>query len=166
MITGSTGYATEIKWVYFLGNTDNRRYKQRDGPYMLSLDTQFPQAVKFTDVSKRERENYILFDLENEFGTLQIRIFKSENKKMQYEVRNIVDKMPARFNDHDANVELFVSYNSGLKNDREFLTDSNGLKLIHRKYGDEGKYNEIPFNLEKNMYPVNRIISTKDKVTE
>lgn len=85
---------------------------------------------------------------------------------MQYEVRNMIHKFSARMNNKDENVELFVSYNSGLKNEREFLTDSNGLKLIKRKYGFEGKYNEIPFNLEMNMYPVTRLISTQDKVTK
>jgi hypothetical protein len=62
-------------------------------------------------------------------------------------------------------MELFVSYQNGLKNDRKFQTDSNGLKMIDRIYGHEGKYNEIPFNIEMNMYPTNRIIRTEDSTT-
>ena len=47
-------------------------------------------------------------------------------------------------------------------NNREFYTDSNGLHTIKRVYGRETRYNEPPTDVEKNIYPINKLVFAKD----
>lgn len=63
---------------------------------------------------------------------------------------------------HNHNTELFVSYQSEMINNREFYTDSNGLHMVQRVYGKETRYNEPPIDLEKNLYPINKLIMARD----
>lgn len=116
-------------------------------------------------MSVRERDDYFLVEASNIYGRSEIRLFKDASRDLEYEIHHVMLPMPAMEGSSSANLELFVSYQSGLKNLRKFKTDSNGLMMVDRVYGFEGKYNEIPFNLEMNIYPVNRIITTKDETT-
>jgi hypothetical protein len=149
--------------VLFRGNTGHRLRKQNDGPYVLSLASQEIKRLSFESLSFRERDDYYLIEASNHYGRTEIKIQKDAKSDLEYEIRHVMYPMPAMDGGSSANLELFVSYQSGLKNLRKFKTDSNGLTMIDRVYGHEGKYNEIPFNIETNIYPVNRIITTKDE---
>ena len=164
-IRGTNGYLVRLSWVMFRGNTNHRFRKQNDGPYILSLDGQGIARLDFEGLSYRERDAYYIVEASNQYGRTEIKIFKDSLKDLEYEMRHVMYPMPSMQMNSAANLELFVSYQSGLKNQRKFRTDSNGLMMVDRVYGFEGKYNEIPFNIEMNMYPVNRIISTKDETS-
>lgn len=112
---------------------------------------------------------------EQDYGTMEIRIQKNGSsafdERFCLEFLHHVDPIPTRvLNDsagsewHNFNTELFVLYSSKIKNNREFYTDSNGLFMIKRIYGEETRYNEPPIDIEKNLYPINKLILTRDLV--
>jgi len=62
--------------------------------------------------------------------------------------------------------EVIIRYQSGIKSDSTFYTDSNGKEMVKRVYNKRGPSYPIPYNISEpvagNYYPVNAMITLDD----
>jgi hypothetical protein len=62
---------------------------------MLSLDSQKYTRISLSELQYTETDDYFKIESANAFGTIEILVFKSETRKMEFEVRNRVNVMYA-----------------------------------------------------------------------
>jgi len=146
----------DVSWARFVGKSKaDSSGKSQEGAYVLSLDSQFPQKQRFTNLRYTEMEKHfsIIADVyERNYGSFEIRIPKNGSSDFDerfclefyhnlnpIDTKILHDEKLAQW--HNVNTELFVLYSSMIKNNREFYTDSNGLFMIRRIYGEDTRYN-------------------------
>lgn len=149
-------YFVDVSWARFVGKSKaDSSGKSQEGAYVLSLDSQFPQKQRFTNLRYTEMEKHfsIIADVyERNYGSFEIRIPKNGSSDFDerfclefyhnlnpIETKILHGEKLAQW--HNINTELFVLYSSMIKNNREFYTDSNGLFMVRRIYGEDTRYN-------------------------
>lgn len=160
-ILGDNNYRFQVSWAKYY----SLQYP-RAGLYALSFDYQ-PEILKIDNLSYAETQTKFIIKAEyKNLGKMEIILKKKNFNKgpMPLEFVHHVNKEFPNFltKRERKSFEIVVFYKTQIEHEGFFYTDSNGLDLVKRRYASASNYSEIPYKVEENYYPINRILLMND----
>ena len=185
LITSKNQFEVELGCRIYYGV---HRYDKKNpaGSYIMSFESQTGQNAKLKNLTFTQTKSYYMIraDIDyKEIGWIELRLITEPSKNpkndqnsqtqkiVKYEIFYHINALDyskrSKYSYRGRrgwgqNTELIGFYKTKILNKGVFYTDSNGLDLIKRTYGEQRKYREVPFDKEKNFYPAQKIILAKD----
>lgn len=157
----------EISWMEYTGIADPSR--EVPGNYMMNLGKigeNIPKRIKMKNISLiKKTEKYILRVYgEKRLRVTDIIIKKNFKGPIIIETVHRIDKELAKKLAADfENYEYFIRYKTGLKSERRFATDLNGLRMSQRQFGVIPGYSSHADLIESFVYPVTSLTHSKSE---
>ena len=165
--------SVEIGWLLHFGIMRDGRY-QNDGPYVMNLENQHPEFLRIHNLRYIEHKDHLKIladEYKYGFGRIEVKIPKAQKNlphpsMKALEVIHRTNKLDVI--EKNRSYDIFTYYKMiDFSNLLTFWTDSNGLDLIERRFRvRKDRYTESPFRKEYNVFPINKIIYTKNYFDE